>query len=200
MGYRAAGYHVVGVDIEDQPDYLGHEFIKADAIEWCRENGHLFNFIHASWPCQASSALTKGTNLGMRYPQLIPRGREAMVSTGKPWVIENVAGAPIRKDLMLCGEMFGLEVIRHRFFEFSDPALAVKVEHVPHRGRVAGWRHGVYYDGPYKAVYGDGGGKGSVAEWQQAMGIWWTDERKSIAEAIPPAYTERIGNDLKGKI
>jgi hypothetical protein len=38
--------------------------------------------------------------------------------------------------------------------------------------------------------------KGSVAEWQTAMGIDWTDDRKSIAEAIPPAYAEFIGRHL----
>ena len=28
------------------------------------------------------------------------------------------------------------------------------------------------------------------------MGIDWTDDRKRIAEAIPPAYTEHIGRQL----
>jgi hypothetical protein len=28
------------------------------------------------------------------------------------------------------------------------------------------------------------------------MGIDWTDDRKAIAEAIPPAYTQHIGADL----
>ena len=109
-----------------------------------------------------------------------------------PSIIENVAGAPIRKDLTLCGEMFGLAVIRHRYFELSGFSME-QPAHIRHRGRVRGYRHGQWYDGPYVAVYGEGGGKGTVAEWQQAMGIDWTDNRKSIAEAIPPAYTEYIG-------
>ena len=50
--------------------------------------------------------------------------------------------------------------------------------------------------GPYVAVYGEGGGKGSVPQWQAAMGIDWTSDRRSIAEAIPPAYTEHIGRQL----
>jgi DNA (cytosine-5)-methyltransferase 1 len=108
-------------------------------------------------------------------------------------VIENVAGAPIRRDLVLCGEMFGLSVIRHRFFELGG-WTADRPEHRKHRGRVAGMRHGEWFTGPYFAVYGDGGGKGSVAQWQEAMGIDWTDVRKEIAEAIPPAYTEFIGH------
>jgi hypothetical protein len=90
--------------------------------------------------------------------------------------------------------MFGLGVIRHRYFEVSVPV--VQPAHIPHRGRVAGWRHGQYFDGPYFAVYGEGGGKGSVPQWQQAMGINWTDVRKEIAEAIPPAMTEHIGRQV----
>lgn len=58
------------------------------------------------------------------------------------------------------------------------------------------WRHGEYFDGPYVAVYGEGGGKGSVAEWQSAMGIDWTDVRVEIAEAIPPAYAQHVGAQL----
>lgn len=195
-GYQRAGFRVVGVDVEPQPDYCGDDFEKADAIAYVREHGHKFDFIHASWPCQASSALTKGTNKGREYPQLIPSGREAMKATGRPWVIENVAGAPIRKDLVLCGEMFGLGVIRHRFFEL-DGLEVRQPEHRRHRGRVAGMRHGVWYEGPYFAVYGEGGGKGTVAQWRGAMGIDWTDARKSIAEAIPPAYTQYIGEQLR---
>lgn len=195
-GYRDAGFVVVGVDIEEQPEYAGHDFIQGDAIEIVKKIGHQFDFIHASWPCQGYSALTAGTNQGRIYPKLIEPGRQAMRETGRPWVIENVAGAPIWKHLMLCGEMFGLEVLRHRFFEFSSHGLAPKIGHKAHRGRVAGWRHGVYYPGPYKAVYGEGGGKGSVEEWRKAMGIDWTRNRKSIAEAIPPAYTEFIGRKM----
>jgi hypothetical protein len=104
-------------------------------------------------------------------------------------------GAKIRKDVTLCGEMFGLEVLRHRHFELGGWSMK-QPPHVPHRGRVKGWRHGEYFDGPYFAVYGDGGGKGSVAEWQRAMGIDWTSDKVELAEAIPPAYTELIGREM----
>ncbi len=197
-GYMNSGFHVTGVDINPQPDYCGDIFIQGDAIEYIREYGYQYDFIHVSWPCQAYSTLTKGTNYGLKYPDLIQLGRQVMRESGRPWVIENVAGAPIRKDLMLCGEMFGLGVIRHRFFEISGVEIPNPI-HLRHRGRVAGMRHGVWYQGPYFAVYGEGGGKGTVPEWQTAMGIDWTDNRKSIAEAIPPAYTELIGrNIIKG--
>lgn len=108
---------------------------------------------------------------------------------GVPYVIENPAARP---DVVLCGEMFGLRVIQHRKFELGGWTTE-KSEHLPHRGRVAGMRHGEWFTGPYFAVYGNGGGKGSVPQWQGAMGIHWTDNRKSIAEAIPPAYTQWVG-------
>ncbi|HRD59350.1 DNA cytosine methyltransferase [uncultured Nocardioides sp.] len=218
MGYHRAGFEVVGVDIEPQPDYP-FEFHQLDATALRRDvlNGCFheygpgsalpgrsdvclgrFDAVHMSPPCQASSALTKGTNRGREYQQLIPAMREWAASTGLPTVLENVQGSDLRRDLTLCGEMFGLDVIRHRYFEVSG-FTATQPEHKPHRGRVRGWRHGTYYDGPYVAV-GDGGGKGSVAEWQAAMGIDWCSDRKSIAEAIPPSYTEHIGHQLAAHI
>lgn len=154
-----------------------------------------FDLIHASPPCQASTALTKGNRArgwADTHVDLIPETRELLERTGLPYVIENVQGATMRRDLTLCGEMFGLGVIRHRYFELGGWHTP-KPEHLPHRGRVAGWRHGEWFDGPYFAVYGDGGGKGSVAQWQEAMGIDWMTERVLLAEAIPPAYTEFVG-------
>lgn len=195
VGYHRAGFEVVGVDIAPQPDYP-FRFIEADAVQVLRAFGSTFDAIHASPPCQASSALTKGTNRGRRYPQLIPVVQATLARLhGIPSVLENVQGSYIRRDLTLCGEMFGLDVIRHRYFELGG-FTATAPPHKPHRGRVRGWRHGTYYDGPYVAVYGEGGGKGSVAEWQAAMGIDWTSDRKSIAEAIPPHFTEYIGHQL----
>jgi hypothetical protein len=194
MGYHRAGFtEIVGIDIDPQPDYP-FEFVQGDALHVA---GHwdlgAFDLVHASPPCQAHSALTKGTNAGRRYDDYIIGTRWHLgIEASTPYVIENVAGAPIRKDVMLCGEMFGLGVIRHRYFEIEG-WTAEQPHHRPHRGRVAGYRHGEWFDGPYMAVYGEGGGKGSVAQWQDAMGIDWANNRKSIAEAIPPAYTQWIG-------
>ena len=198
VGYHRAGFdEIVGVDIVPQPDYP-FEFWQLDAMEAATDwDLTLFKLIHASPPCQAHSALTKGTNNGRQYPDLIGTLRDALlIEPATPFIIENVAGAPIHKDLMLCGEMFGLDVIRHRYFEYENMPAEWEpptIAHPKHRGRVRGWRHGQYHDGPYMAVDGEGGGKGTIAEWQKAMGIDWTDNRKSIAEAIPPAYTEYIG-------
>ncbi|MDN4616438.1 hypothetical protein P5G50_18475 [Leifsonia sp. F6_8S_P_1B] len=192
MGYHRAGFDVVGVDIDPQPNYP-FEFHLGDALQYLAKHGHEFDAIHASPPCQGYTAL-KAVHKNP-WPLLIEPTRAMLDQIGVPYVIENVQGAPVRRDLTLCGEMFGLRVIRHRFFELGGWSAA-PIDHVPHRGRVAGWRHGEFFDGPYFAVYGNGGGKGTVEQWQDALGIDWTSDRRELAEAIPPAYTEFIGRQL----
>lgn len=201
IGYEQAGWPVLGVDIINQPRYPG-AFVRADALQFLTEaiqDGSIrrYSMIHASPPCQEACATTIGTNKsrgwGGEHIQYIPLLRPLLEATGLPFVIEQPIGiAPIRKDVMLCGEMFGLGVLRHRNFEMHGWKMAQPV-HLKHRGRVRGMRHGVWYDGPYVAAYGNGGGKATVAEMQQAMGIHWTDVRTELTEAIPPAYTFLIG-------
>lgn len=190
-GYVRAGFEVVGVDINPQPNYP-FEFMQFDALKL----GSLlkvsnFDLIHASPPCQHSAAITKGTN---RYRQalhsnLYPRTKAFLERSGQPYVIENPDSRP---DVVLCGEMFGLGVLRHRKFELGNWSTA-KPKHPKHRGYVRGWRHGVYRDGPYIAAYGKGGGKGDVPEMQKAMGIDWTDRHEELVEMLPPAYTVWFG-------
>ncbi|MEV6259274.1 DNA methylase [Streptomyces sp. NPDC051784] len=201
MGYHRAGFEVTGVDIVDRPNYP-FALHRADALEHLAAliaSGDIerYTAVHASPPCQAGCALTVGTNAargwGRAHVQLIPELRRLLDATNLPYVIEQPNGkAPVRRDLSLCGEMFGLDVIRHRNFELSGWSVP-RMPHRPHRGRVRGWRHGQYFDGPYVAAYGAGGGKATVPEMQQAMGITWTGVREELTEAIPPAYTEHIG-------
>ena len=187
------GFEVVGVDIEPQPDYP-YEFMQMDGLDVLRGDLSPYSAIHMAWPCQAYTPFQKGSNkrLNRTYPKLTEMGRFLAERTGLPFVIENPAA---RADVVLCGEMFGLDVIRHRKFELGG-WKAEQPEHVKHRGRIIGYRHGVKYEGVYYAVYGSGGGKGTVEEWRNAMGIHWTWDRKSIAEATPPAYTEWVGTAL----
>jgi DNA (cytosine-5)-methyltransferase 1 len=154
--------------------------------------------VNASPPCQSHTTLTKGTNRGRAYSDFLAEMRELCLWYGVDWVIENVVSAPMRADLTLCGEMFSLGVIRHRQFELGwvGSPLPQQPAHPRHRGPVRGWRHGVWRDGPYIAAYGKGGGKGTVPEMQQAMGITWTDVHKELTEAIPPAYTRWIGEQF----
>jgi DNA (cytosine-5)-methyltransferase 1 len=195
-GFADAGAtYVEGWDIV-QRDRYPYTFLRGDALEVLRDVAYLrtFDFVHVSPPCQARCAMTLGTNahLAGRYVDLYEPVRDLLYASGVPGSIENPRSRP---DMVLCGEMFGLGVLRHRKFElvnWSAPAPA----HKPHRGRVRGWRHGAYFDGPYIAAYGKGGGKGSVAEMQVAMGIDWTDVHEELTEAIPPAYTEFVGRQF----
>ncbi|AJF64953.1 DNA cytosine methyltransferase [Streptomyces vietnamensis] len=200
-GFDWAGFDVVGVDIRPRPNYP-FTFVQADALEYLSAliaSGEIerYAFIHTSPPCQAGCALTVGTNRskgwGGTHVDLVPPTRDLLEASGLPYVIEQPNGkAEIRKDLTLCGEQFGLGVLRHRNFELGRWSVA-QPAHVPHRGRVRGWRHGEFFDGPYVAAYGNGGGKPTIPELQAAMGIDWTDVREELTEAIPPAYTQWIG-------
>ena len=211
MGYNRAGFDVYGVDIDAQPNYplafrqhdalaLLRYLISGGGMWFNHPDGRAewltladFDAIHASPPCQGYTALAAVH--GNVWPKLYEPVKALLNETELPYIIENVQGSPVRRDLTLCGEMFGLSVIRHRYFELGG-WTATAPAHVPHRGRVAGMRHGEWFTGPYFAVYGEGGGKGTVLEWQAAMGIYWTSVRHEIAEAIPPRYTEYIGAQL----
>lgn len=196
-GYEQAGFDVTGVDIAAQPDHPGR-FIQGDAIEYVLAHGHEYDFIGASAPCQRYNALTAGTNRHLKetYADLIGPTRDALNKIGVPYAIENPASRP---DVVLCGEMFGLRVIRHRNFELGGWSTTGPKE-PKHKGLTLGMRHGKLITpaegGHYFPVYGSGGYKGTIAQWQDAMGIHWTANRKSIAEAIPPAYAEWIGTEF----
>ncbi|MFE2911282.1 DNA methylase [Kitasatospora indigofera] len=199
MGLHLAGFEVIGVDLLPQPRYP-FEVHRGDAVQFIRDHGHSFDLISAGPPCQSKCALTVGTNAsqgwGGEHVDLVAPTREALLSTGRPYIIEQPTGkAPVRKDITLCGEMFGLGVLRHRNFELGGWTMQ-QPEHRPHRGYTRGWRHGVYRDGPYVAAYGKGGGKATVAEMQAAMGIPWTDVHRELTEAIPPAYFELLGRHV----
>jgi len=200
MGFTQAGFEVVGVDINPQPRYP-FEFIQADALELDRSFVESFDAIHASPPCQSYSNLAKRTGMGHKWPRLVDPVRELLISTGKPYSIENVVGAPLVDPIILCGTMFPeLRVIRHRLFE-SNMEIAVP----PHG------KHPLCHTlDKRKSHYGktdemkdfvsvNGGGNCSIGAAQDAMGIDWMT-KKEINESIPPAYTELVGRYLlKGK-
>lgn len=189
VGYHRAGFNVVGVDIEPQPNYP-YEFHQADVLTYPLEG---FDAYHASVPCHAYTSLRHRT--GRQYPDLIALVRARLQATGRPYVIENVPGAPLHNPVTLCGSMFGLgvngrQLRRHRLFEGSFPVMAHPCQH---HGQPVG-------------VYGTGGGgqmtrgyKGTPDEYRQAMGIDWAT-RAEIAQAIPPAYTQHIGSYLHAHI
>jgi len=182
-GYRLAGFDVHGVDINPQP-HNPHAFTQADAFDFLREFGHEFDFIHASPPCQAyTKAAKQWRNAGRSYPDLIEETRQLLQECGKPWVIENVPGAPLRNPILLNGSVFGILVHRPRLFETSfrlvQPCVQamrpIKMGRPIHRGDIiqpVGHFSGVEYA-------------------RKQMGLPWMT-RRELSQAIPPAYTKWI--------
>jgi DNA (cytosine-5)-methyltransferase 1 len=196
VGYDRAGFEVIGVDIAPQPNFP-FEFIHADAMRLPIDFLRSFDAIHASPPCQSYSDLAKRNRNGHEWPRLIEPVREMLIKTGKPYVIENVDGAPLRNPVVLCGTMFkGLRVLRHRLFEANFLILAP-----PH-----GKHPKVHTFDKRKSHYGKtndmrdfvqvtGGGNCTIVAARDAMGIDWMNKNE-LNEAIPPAYTEFIGRQL----
>jgi DNA (cytosine-5)-methyltransferase 1 len=193
MGYSRAGFDdIIGVDIKDQPRYP-FTFIRGDALAFVALHGHQFDAIHASPPCQTFSktrAILRGKGLQNRGVDLIDLTRDALDRLRARYVIENVPGAPLRAPVKLCGQMFGLRVIRHRLFEMSPYRVVMTSPH-PHVGGTNSHR-GYSRGAAFVTV---GGHNYNFKDGANAMGIDWMT-RDELNEAIPPAYTEFIGKQL----
>jgi len=123
---------------------------------------------------------------------LIEPLRERLEQSGLPYVIENVVGAPLRRDVTLCGSMFpGLRVRRHRVFEASFPISEMPLCRHNVQGRVIG----VFGDHPDPPRPYRTNCAVDLPNAQDAMGIHWMNWLE-LCEAIPPAYTEWIGKQL----
>ena len=195
-GYHQAGFEIVGVDIDLQPHYP-FRFLQGDVMDLDPHWMGSFDVVHASPPCQSYSVLSARTGTGHLWPRLIAPVRDLLRSVGRPYVIENVVGAPLQNPIMLCGTMFpGLRVIRHRLFESNmllmSPGLCVKPHPLCHT-RDRRKRHHGRTDEWTDYVQVTGGGNSSVAAARDAMNIDWMTKRE-LNEAIPPAYTAHIGS------
>lgn len=185
-GLRDAGFYVVGVDIKSQPRYAGHEHHVADAMTYPLEG---FDFIWASPPCQRYSVSTVALRKqGREYPDLLAPTRHRLKANSTPYAIENVVGAPMKGQLVLCGSMFGLNIIRHRVFETSF-AVDVLVPRCQHTGDEIP----IYGHGTPSWHRNRKGRNFSTAEKRVAMKIDWMT-RDELAESIPPAYSHFIAS------
>lgn len=225
-GYHDAGFDVVGVDLKDQPNYP-YTFIRDDALAVldCLVHGERihgwkmtdFVAIHGSPPCQAHSSIAKQQRIlrpgAYEHPDLVDDTRRLMKRSGLPYVIENVIGAPLHNAIQLCGSSFGLDVRRHRLFECSFPVMGLPCAHhwqTP-RFRSLDKRRGlksvvpVYGGGQITGlasvvgVHGNLNYAGERALREAAMGIDWMTPYE-LTQAIPPAYTEHIGQYLMAAV
>ena len=187
-GYKAAGFEVVGVDINPQPRYP-FAFWRRDAIEFLKHYGRFFDAVHASPPCQAYSKAQR--IMKNDHPDLIGPTREVLLELGVPYIIENVEDArpELIDPVMLCGAPFGLHTYRHRLFETNFPVTVP--EHPEHTVKTVKMGRPLKPGDFYHAV----GNFQQVEYVRQDMGVPWMN-RDGIRECIPPAYTEFIGRQL----
>jgi DNA (cytosine-5)-methyltransferase 1 len=205
-GYSQAGFDVVGADLDPQPRYP-FPFVQADALDLIRRlrrgavrfsDGRYLSAadiaaVHASPPCQAYTLCQRIRSNA--HPDLVGPTRDALDDLGKPYVIENVEGAPLIDPVLLCGRSFPeLQVYRHRLFEASFPL--VEPMHLMHdkplrkMGRPP-------LDGEFMHVVGNFSG---VARAREAMGgVDWMS-REGLRESIPPAYARWVGSQLADHI
>jgi DNA (cytosine-5)-methyltransferase 1 len=196
VGYHRAGFDVVGVDINPQPNYP-YEFHQADAMTYPLDG---YDAIHASPPCQAYSTMgQKHAATQAQHPALIGPVRDRLKATGLPYVIENVPGARRELDhpIQLCGRALGLGVGRHRLFECSFPCFAVQCQcdgtELPVYGKLDGRRVWTRVDGSELRA------ARTLKQAQDAMGIDWM-AWGDLTQAIPPSYTEHIGGYLMAAV
>jgi DNA (cytosine-5)-methyltransferase 1 len=207
-GYQQAGWHVTSVDLDaaalarNPADVT----VQADALEYLAEHGHRFDAVHASFPCQRWSA--NGANpAASDWPDLITPGRELLDATGRPWVMENVPKAPLRRDLVLCGSQFGLRTVdtdgtelhlrRHRVFESNIPLTPPGPCRHPRGVQWAGVYGGARKDKHEARKVRKGGYVPPDAAVQSALlgGVGWMTG-KGRRECIPPVYAQHLGWQL----
>ena len=191
MGYHRAGFdEIVGIDIVDQPNYP-FTFIQADALNLPVDLAD-FDLVHASPPCQHFTRYRNHRkDITERYDDLIEPTRCMLDGIGKPYVIENIRGAPIRSDLLLCGSMFGLDVQRHRWFELGN-WYTMSPGGCNHKGWARRFTPSTNRSN-LRFTIAVGQWNEPLEDQKQAMGVDWPLTVRELSEAIPPAYTEYIG-------
>lgn len=184
IGYQQAGFTVTGIDLEPQP-HNPQPVIQAEALTYLYHHGAEYDFIHASPPCQTyTKAGKQWRKEGRRYPDLIAPLRTLLLYVNRPWVIENVPGAPLRHPILLNGSTFGLKIHRPRYFESSFPLPQPPAPFIPpvKMGRPI-------QEGDILQPVGHFSG---VPYARQEMGLPQATQ-KELAQALPPAYTRWVG-------
>lgn len=176
---------ITGIDINDDHKYP-YDFIQSDVFDLDYKFFEKFDLIHASPPCQHYSWSTRKDRID-KFPDLVERTRLLLNRINKPFTMENVVGAPLRKDIILCGEMFGLRVIRHRIFEIEGFSV-MQPPHIKHRQPIS--KNKSYY--ACVAGHGGDGYSFKLEDWKNAIGIDWVNDKTHLSQMIPPKYFEYI--------
>lgn len=194
-GLARAGFEVLGVDLEDQPEYP-HPFVRQNALAFTPANLQAFDFVWASPPCQGFTAYRRRPDHVRPVDNLIPQVRELLQASGVPYCIENVEGAPLHWPTRLCGSMFKLDVQRHRLFETSFSLKQLECDHecweprFPPATNRTNKRKTVEV-GVYRIP---------VETQRKAMGVDRKVSLHKLSQMVPPAYAEWIGLQARAHI
>lgn len=205
VGFARAGWEVVGVDKDPHPDYP-FEFHQLDATTLTMSTPGVvdgigrFDAVAASPPCPRYSTITPESARD-RHPDLIPVIRGMFRSWGLPYLIENVEGARrhLSNPVRVCGSAFGLEVRRHRWFESNVWLVPTECFHAAQGVPIGVYgAHPEYGESPKRPVTGTSRGQRAwtIEHAQRALGIDWMTTWDDLTDAIPPAYTEYLGEQL----
>lgn len=182
--YRAVkalrpGSHVtiVGIDIRPMKRYP-FDFMLMSALDIDYDLVSGFDFIHASPPCKSYTRLYRFAKKDTDKT-ILPRTLLTLEATGKPYVCENVPQAPMRADVQLSGDMFGLSVIRKRIFQTN-----MTIAKYPQKTSTK-----------TKNIVTVAGNSSTLKAASHAMGIDWMS-KAGINEAIPPDYTYWIMSQM----
>jgi DNA (cytosine-5)-methyltransferase 1 len=193
VGYAEAGFQVHGVDLKHGKRYP-FTYLRADVLDILSDDKFIqqFDVIHASPPCQTHSItqhLRKAQGKSTNKLDLIPETRDALIASGKPYIIENVPGSPLINPIQLCGSSFGLKVRRHRLFESNMDLIGSVCDH-----KLQGRPVGVY--GSLNDQIPNGGRTATtIDEARDAMGMQWAIWTE-LVEAIPPVFTKYLGEQV----
>jgi DNA (cytosine-5)-methyltransferase 1 len=192
MGYHRAGFDVTGIDLKHGKRYP-FNYIKGDVRDYLNKEFLAdFDVIAASPPCQTHSSTKHLRNAQGRTTSkidMIEEVRNAVVASGKKYIIENVPNAPLINPIQVCGSAFGLKVRRHRLFESNVKLVGTNCHH-----KQQGKPVGIY--GSMRDEIPNGGHTAkTMKEANEAMGIDWLIWGE-LKEAIPPSYTHFIGLQL----
>jgi len=191
-GLADAGMEVVGVDIADRSKHYPYEFLQGNALTLNPAWIATFDFVWASPPCQRYSVMSAHSGSREDHPDLVEPTRALLQKAGVPFAMENVVQAPLQKAVMLCGKMFGLELIRHRIFELHGFTV-LQPHHEAHDGKII-----TVTGNTGGSSTRDGGDRfGSIEEWKRSMGIDWLPAHL-LKEAIPPIYSRYIAEWFLG--
>lgn len=189
-GLQRAGFHVTGVDVVRSPRYCGDAFVQADALEFDLSG---YDFIWASPVCKRYSVMSRNLGISSKHPDQIAALRTRLEESDTYWCIENVRGAPLRRDVELCGTMFGLPLLRHRVFE-ANFSVVTSLSCAHGGGEVP-----VYGNGTSRWHLRKLGRGVTIEEKRSAMGIDWMN-RDELSQAIPPAYSEWIARAARAAL